>query len=102
MDHSSEESTHRGSNFPMAQSDSSLVNIAKDSKPEQQAEIAQEPRSDPEKKLKVESTSPNPDNFPDGGLQAWMVVAGGFCSIFCSFGWINCEQRSRSQSRLVG
>jgi hypothetical protein len=86
----------------MAQSDSSLVNAVKDSKPEQQAEAAQKPRPEPETKLKRELTKPNPDDFPDGGLQAWMVVAGGFCAIFCSFGWINCVQRSRSQSRLVG
>lgn len=29
-------------------------------------------------------------SFPDGGLQAWLVVVGGFCCLFCSFGWINC------------
>jgi hypothetical protein len=28
---------------------------------------------------------------PDGGLEAWAVVAGGFCAVFASFGWINCE-----------
>ncbi|RKL42731.1 hypothetical protein BFJ63_vAg8426 [Fusarium oxysporum f. sp. narcissi] len=27
---------------------------------------------------------------PDGGLQAWLVVAGGFFAVFASFGWINC------------
>ncbi|KAL9564076.1 hypothetical protein ACKAV7_011789 [Fusarium commune] len=27
---------------------------------------------------------------PDGGLEAWLVVAGGFCANFASFGWINC------------
>lgn len=27
---------------------------------------------------------------PDGGLQAWLVVVGAFCSLFVSFGWINC------------
>ncbi|KAJ6787995.1 hypothetical protein PWT90_01107 [Aphanocladium album] len=26
---------------------------------------------------------------PDGGLQAWLVVLGGWCSSFCSYGWIN-------------
>lgn len=30
------------------------------------------------------------DAFPDGGFQAWLCIAGGFCSIFSSFGWINC------------
>ena len=32
----------------------------------------------------------DPASFPDGGLSAWLVVAGGFCCLFCSFGWINC------------
>lgn len=35
----------------------------------------------------------DPSQFPDGGFKAWSVVAGGFCSLFCSFGWINCERR---------
>ena len=29
-------------------------------------------------------------DFPDGGLEAWLVVSGAFCCLFCSFGWINC------------
>lgn len=32
----------------------------------------------------------NPADFPDGGLEAWLVVLGGWCCLFCSFGWINC------------
>ncbi|KAK5119248.1 hypothetical protein LTR85_007862 [Meristemomyces frigidus] len=32
----------------------------------------------------------DPRQNPDGGLQAWLCVAGGFCVLFCSFGWINC------------
>ena len=31
-----------------------------------------------------------PGAFPDGGTSAWLVVLGGFCCLFCSFGWINC------------
>lgn len=34
---------------------------------------------------------PDPAAFPDGGWEAWLVVAGGFCTIFSSLGWINCE-----------
>ncbi|KAA8651222.1 hypothetical protein EYZ11_005182 [Aspergillus tanneri] len=26
---------------------------------------------------------------PDGGLTAWMVVMGAWCTSFCSFGWVN-------------
>lgn len=31
------------------------------------------------------------DIRPDGGLEAWMVVAGAWGSCFCSWGWINSE-----------
>jgi hypothetical protein len=43
-------------------------------------------------KAAVSSAPAIPDAFPDGGLEAWSVVLGGFCTIFASFGWINCEQ----------
>ena len=59
------------------------------------------PQDDCEKSLSGEGddtsiekpTPPNPwdpSQFPDGGLKAWLVVAGAFCCLFCSFGWINC------------
>jgi len=32
----------------------------------------------------------NPADFPDGGWQAWIVVFGGWCALFCTFGLINC------------
>lgn len=49
------------------------------------------------------STSISPDNdqekaeplknfgsdAPDGGATAWLVVAGTWCTLFCSFGWLN-------------
>ncbi|ORY60860.1 major facilitator superfamily domain-containing protein [Pseudomassariella vexata] len=31
-----------------------------------------------------------PSDFPDGGLQAWTTVFGGWCGMFCTFGLINC------------
>lgn len=31
------------------------------------------------------------DDFPDGGLEAWLVVLGAWCVSFCSYGWINSE-----------
>lgn len=31
----------------------------------------------------------DPRQNPDGGLKAWLTVLGGFCALFCSFGWIN-------------
>ncbi|KND92113.1 putative transporter MCH4 [Tolypocladium ophioglossoides CBS 100239] len=32
----------------------------------------------------------DPQSFPDGGLQAWLVVVGAFFGLFISFGWTNC------------
>jgi hypothetical protein len=37
------------------------------------------------------SSGPDPNACPDGGFQAWLAVAGGFCTVFASFGWINCK-----------
>jgi hypothetical protein len=42
----------------------------------------------------TEKKMPNvfdPSAYPDGGLRAWLVVAGAFCCLFVSFGWINCK-----------
>ncbi|KAK0764675.1 hypothetical protein N5P37_002141 [Trichoderma harzianum] len=33
---------------------------------------------------------PPPGDFPQGGLEAWLVVFGGWCALFCTFGLINC------------
>ncbi|KAI0868639.1 monocarboxylate permease-like protein [Hypoxylon argillaceum] len=33
----------------------------------------------------------NPDDFPDGGREAWLVVFGGALILFCSFGIVNCS-----------
>lgn len=46
--------------------------------------------ADPENAASPPS-GPNPHDYPDGGWEAWLVVAGGFCTVFASFGWINCE-----------
>lgn len=47
--------------------------------------------------MEVRQEPPNPDekssdaqSFPDGGLQAWLVVLGAFFGLFVSFGWTNC------------
>ncbi len=32
----------------------------------------------------------NPADFPDGGWEAWLVVFGGWCGLFCTFGLVNC------------
>ncbi|KAL7932472.1 major facilitator superfamily domain-containing protein [Trichoderma chlorosporum] len=33
---------------------------------------------------------PSPGDFPDGGLEAWLVVFGGWCALFCTFGMVSC------------
>ncbi|RAL17478.1 uncharacterized protein BO97DRAFT_467039 [Aspergillus homomorphus CBS 101889] len=38
---------------------------------------------------KPEPTSPEHDAAPDGGLQAWLVAAGGACTIFSCLGFAN-------------
>jgi len=52
------------------------------------ADIEQEAQS--EKKKAPVIGGVNPADFPDGGLEAWTVALGGWCCLFCSFGWINC------------
>ncbi|GFF95101.1 hypothetical protein IFM53868_07850 [Aspergillus udagawae] len=34
--------------------------------------------------------APPPASVPDGGLQAWLTVAGASVALFVSFGWVNC------------
>lgn len=38
----------------------------------------------------VLNSTPDPDIFPDGGFVAWLCIAGGWCTVFSSFGWVNC------------
>ncbi|CAM1508849.1 Fc.00g025880.m01.CDS01 [Cosmosporella sp. VM-42] len=43
-------------------------------------------------KADLEEGAPPPfpgSDAPDGGLVAWLVVLGAWCTSFCSFGWIN-------------
>ncbi|KAI1826629.1 monocarboxylate permease-like protein [Xylaria intraflava] len=44
--------------------------------------------------LPPQSSAPpglNPADFPDGGLEAWLVVVGGSLILFCTYGIINCS-----------
>lgn len=40
-------------------------------------------------KSAVPAADAKPAGPPDGGLAAWTVVAGGFVTLFCSFGFLN-------------
>jgi hypothetical protein len=43
----------------------------------------------------VHSPLPGSDEPPDGGIVAWLVVFGAWCTSFCSFGWINSKYKGR-------
>lgn len=49
-------------------------------------------QSDPEKGA-AGAGVPRPSfpgsDAPDGGIVAWLVVLGAWCTSFCSFGWVN-------------
>ncbi|KAL7935865.1 monocarboxylate permease-like protein [Trichoderma chlorosporum] len=57
--------------------------------PEQGAATDVEKMGQPEPQQGA-STGPDFGPPPDGGIEAWLVVLGGFCTVFASFGWINC------------
>lgn len=97
MDQSSEKLPRRDSHPPTDQSEESQTGVAKDAdlSHEIQPQQRQGSQSDPETQLKTQATGPSPNDFPDGGLEAWSVVLGGFCAVFCSFGWVNCKCISR-------
>lgn len=42
----------------------------------------------------------HPTNNPDGGWRAWLSVAGSWCGLFVSFGWISC-MRLLHQSPVI-
>ncbi|EAU80704.2 monocarboxylate permease [Coprinopsis cinerea okayama7 len=37
----------------------------------------------------AENPKDDEDSYPDGGLQAWLVVVGGMCTTFSTFGYVN-------------
>lgn len=41
-----------------------------------------------EKPLPPTGLGLSPADFPDGGSEAWLVIVGGWCCLFVSFGWI--------------
>lgn len=86
--------------FP-SQNNETLANIIAEPENVAEADIEKglaEDESDEEKK-KSGAAPPSgpqpgsgfhPSDFPDGGLQAWLVVFGGWCALFATFGFVSC------------
>lgn len=49
---------------------------------------------------KVVVTGPPGSDAPDGGIVAWLVVLGAWCTSFCSFGWLNSKPTPPLSPRL--
>jgi hypothetical protein len=76
--------------------DPKLANIENDD-PEKGS--LSDPPSEPVQDSALAKSDPNA--FPDGGFEAWFCIAGGFCTIFSSFGWINCMMPITPVEHLV-
>ena len=37
----------------------------------------------------VDDRGDRDDSVPDGGTAAWLVVVGGWCAMFSSYGWLH-------------
>ncbi|OAA73361.1 Major facilitator superfamily domain, general substrate transporter [Cordyceps fumosorosea ARSEF 2679] len=79
MSHTEKAAETAASTSPMDNNnDSARVSSQQDSSDSEKA-AASAPASSP----------PPPPPPPDGGVTAWLVVLGGWCTAFCSFGWLN-------------
>lgn len=81
-----------GNDMIPSQNRETEANIFPESEANAEADIEQGIADDQEKEAgkAVAKGGHDPSAFPDGGLEAWLVVFGGWCSLFVSFGWINC------------
>ncbi|KAJ8071097.1 hypothetical protein OCU04_001440 [Sclerotinia nivalis] len=68
--------------------DDSLVGAVQQEK-EKDVAVTYTPVSDPLTDELSESDSEDEYKYPEGGLQAWLVVLGSWCGMFCSFGIAN-------------
>ena len=71
---------------PRSTMDNDQKEAAQDSPDTANHILDSEPIGTENEKKPVDASTP-----PDGGLQAWLAVLGGFCAVFASFGWINCK-----------
>ncbi|KAK5116888.1 hypothetical protein LTR62_006609 [Meristemomyces frigidus] len=77
---------------PTSPADTKNLNTDQAHKPDLTNETTSLPTSDLEFGSPPKASPPahfNPQDNPDGGVQAWLCALGGFCVLFCSFGWIN-------------
>lgn len=80
----------------MSQTSTAAPSIAekphKSSQPDLEKQPSQDKHDQPvSQPQQPEAISPyHPSQFPDGGRQAYLCLLGGFCCLFCSFGWLNC------------
>jgi hypothetical protein len=58
-------------------------------KSDSQAGSRDEPSTSSENDAEKAPNQPSRTQAPDGGLKAWLVVLGAWCTAFCSFGWLN-------------
>lgn len=59
------------------------------SSPEPKPETVPEPETRPEEPTEPTERDAYIHKPPDGGREAWLVILGNWCTMFCSFGWIN-------------
>ncbi|KAG9189696.1 hypothetical protein G6011_06564 [Alternaria panax] len=79
----------------MSQTTSSVASVHEEKARLPHTDIEQPPAPVDEKQPDTSETtaavSPfHPSQFPDGGRDAYLCLLGGFCCLFCSFGWLNC------------
>ncbi|KAI9726857.1 MAG: hypothetical protein M1834_001481 [Cirrosporium novae-zelandiae] len=79
-----------------SQTEANIFPVTADQTDEYEQELEQEAREKELERQETKISMMDPRSFPDGGLEAWLVIVGGWCCLFCSFGWINCEWESKS------
>ncbi|KAI4670392.1 uncharacterized protein J4E79_000673 [Alternaria viburni] len=79
----------------MSQTTSSVASLHEEKPRLPQSDVEQPPapvdEKQPDTTEPTAAVSPfHPSQFPDGGRDAYLCLLGGFCCLFCSFGWLNC------------
>lgn len=84
--------------YMMDEADKNTRIIGDSRHPEESQAASRQPSDEFDKEANTDQTSTHVEahdekipvyTYPDGGLQAWLVILGGFLAVFCSFGFIN-------------